>query len=63
MKKYLLILLIAASCDEDLSPKCQELKNACDSYLRQMDQAKDQKQKEQLRQYYLSEKHELDNCR
>lgn len=61
MKKYLFILLLA-SCDEEMHPKCQEMANHCKTLLRQMDQAKTAQERWQLEQFYLSEKHDLEAC-
>jgi hypothetical protein len=62
--RYLIILLLAFSCsEEELSPKCQAIDDACKTALRQMDQATNAKDKEQYRQFYLSYKHDLESCK
>ena len=61
MKKYIVILLFAFSCSEDIGP-CYAMEQQCASLLRKMEQATTPAEKEQYRQRYLSEKHLLDYC-
>jgi len=60
-KTTLVITLIFASCSEEIGP-CYEMEIQCKSLLNKMEQATDAKEKEQYYQYYLSEKHLLENC-
>lgn len=59
----ILITLCSLSCSEEEFDPCNASADKCKQLLRQMEQATDPKEKEQYRQYYLAEKHFLDQCR
>lgn len=61
MKKYIIVLLMATACHDEIGP-CFESEQYCRELLRQMNEAKDPKEKEQIRQFYLAEKNLLEGC-
>lgn len=59
----IIITLCSLSCSEEEIGPCYDSEQQCKNLLRQMEQSTDPAEKEQFRQYYLAEKHFLDNCR
>lgn len=63
MKKILFILLLTSCSEEDIPSSCLGYAESCQSLLRQIDQAKTEKEKDQLRQFYLANKSDLEKCK
>ena len=60
-KTTLVVTFILSSCSEEIGP-CYDMEVHCKELQDKMNKATDPKEKEQYRQFYLAEKHLLENC-
>lgn len=57
----IILSILVSSCSEEIGP-CYPMEEHCRNLLKKMETATDPKEKEQIWQFYLSEKHLLENC-
>lgn len=62
MKTIIFLAIALISCTEQIGP-CYSNEQHCKELLQKMNKATDPKEKEQIRQFYLSELQFLEACR